>query len=588
MGERQKKWKKNIDRYANRGLMKPTEGEIGYDDFVRVNMLYSNVKTKIPALIGHQPDVMAIPKNGDITAKQRLLTENLLRHYIYDWRLKDVVAETVLDTLLMGYGILKVGYSVRTVENTAAISRKDQKMSPMDKIKGLLPKGTKAENPQETGVDNVPPAIASEGPVIHRVSPKHLLTHPDASFPLDKGARWVSHRTIHTKLELQYDDRFPQSWRRDLKPSEVLDTQRFPGLPSGFDPAKAEDPDLQFITLHEIWDRLTREVYVFADGNWKLGAGRVYDWPFQGMEGFPFQVLILNDLPDEADGLSEVDPIIHQLEELDKMRTFQLRHMKKMTNRMFTKTANFIEGTDEAIRRGRDGTVLTVDAEQARGQLEPVTPATMSPDFYQAEGAVKEDLNNVSGVAEFDRGRVAGAKTATEASIIEGANRLRSDFAQDQVQRYILEALKKAFQIMQQWLPQDLAIRIAGGGLGESWENVSPQDIAGEYDIRLVPGSTAPPNREVMRSQALRMYELLAGNPEINQRELVLLLVENFPELMAGGRLDRLVKNEEAAAENLEQAQGDLLGGLGQLGGGAGPPAPAPGPSPAELQGVAG
>ncbi len=560
MAHRMKSWKKNIDRYANRGLSKPTEGELGYDDFVRVNMLYSNIKTKIPALIGQQPDIMAIPKSPEIEDRQRLLTEGVLRHYIHDWRLHKTVQAVVLDTLLMGHGILKVGYSVRTMENTTRVSRKNQELSPQEKAPDGIPEGSKEDLQKETSVDPSPPSIAAEGPVIHRVSPKHLLTHPDASFPLDKGARWVAHRTVHTKLELQYDDRFPKSWRRDLKPSEVLDTKQFPGLPRDFDPAKAEDPDLQFITLHEIWDRLTREVYVFADGNWGLGAGRVFDWPFTGMEGFPFEILVLNDLPDEAGGLTEIDPIINQLEELDKMRTFQLRHMKKLANRIYTMTENFKSGSREAIRRGTDGTVLIVDAEQARGQLELVQTATMSPDFYRAEEAIKEDLNNVSGVAEFDRGRVAGAKTATEASIIEGANRLRSDYAQGQVQDFILETLKKSFQIMQQWLPKDLAIKIVGPSVGESWETISAEDIAGEYDLRLVPGSTAPPNREVLRSQALRMYELLAGNPDVIQRELVLMLTENFPELMAGGRIDRLVKNEQAAQENLDQASAAVDG----------------------------
>jgi hypothetical protein len=454
LAQRQKQFKENVNRYANRNLPKPTDGMVK-DDYVRVNMLFSNIKTKMPTLMFRNPEVLAIPMHPEVDPMKKLLAEATIRRYLKEWDFKRRMRSVVLDSLLGGIGIIKPGYSIRTVPNTDAVSRKEheERQGLIGKFKGKLPKGKKVDVERETFTDTEPPQIADEGPIMHRVSPQTFLTHPDAKFPLDEGARWVGHIQMPSLLELRYDDRFPMDWRRKVKSSAILDVSRYPHLPRDFDPTTTKDPDMQFVGIYEIWDRLTRKIYWFAEDNWELGAAKVADWPFRGMEGFPFEFLFFSEIPDEFGALSEYDPICNQLEELDKMRTFQLRHMKKVSNRIAIKTSNFHEGTDDLLRRGADGTILTTDAERADGQLVVLQDMALSRDFYAAEETVKEDLGNVSGVAEFDRARVAGAQSATEASIIETANRIRSEDAAGIVSDFAIRAITKGFQIMQQWLP---------------------------------------------------------------------------------------------------------------------------------------
>lgn len=552
-----KKYKQSLDRYSNRNLPVPGEGQ-ATDDFVRVNMLFSNIKTKLPNLIFRNPDVQAIPRFAEANSIQKLLAEGTISYYMDEWKFHREARAAVLDCLLFGYGNLWTGYDIRTIDNTKPVERGDQ--SETARHKGKLPKERKSE--KQTSTDFNPPQVASEGPTCFRISPKTLLTHPDAKLPLDKGARWIAKLYTPTILELRYDNRFPMDWRRKLKPSAVLDSARVPM--KNFDPMTTKDPDMMYVGIFEVWDRLTRKRYWFADGeNWELGSAMIKDWPFHGMEGYPVETLVLGELPDEFEGLAEIDPIINQLEELDKMRTYQLRHLKKVSNRTYVKTTNFEEGTDDDLRRGADGTVLTTHADTAHNQISLVQDAALSRDFYAGEESVKVDINQVSAIAEFDRSGVTGAKSATEASIIETANRIRADDAAQLVSDFALDTLKKSFQIMQQMLPPDLSIKINGPTMGTQWVRVTKEQIAGEYQLKITPGSTALPNRDVLRGHALRLYEIWAQSPWVDQRELHLMIGENFPELMAGGRLNRLIKDPEEAAREMQRLMEAQQGGEG-------------------------
>ena len=69
--EKRKEWKKNVDRYANRNCGTPA-GIDPNGDVVRVNMLFSNVKTKLPALVFGNPDINAVPRQ-EVTSRDARL-----------------------------------------------------------------------------------------------------------------------------------------------------------------------------------------------------------------------------------------------------------------------------------------------------------------------------------------------------------------------------------------------------------------------------------------------------------------------------------------------------------------------------------
>jgi hypothetical protein len=560
------KWKQSIDRYANRNLPQILGGA---DDEVHVNVLFANVRTKVPHLFFRNPDVMVIPEQEDYV-EGAALAEAVLRHYMRIGRMKQSMNRSVLDSLLMPYGIQRLGYTVRTVRNSDPVDEADANW--FEKLTGgKLPKQRKSA--KETSILTGPPRVSFEGPTCDRVSPMNFITHPDARFPLDEGARWVGQIGIRTMREVQFDERLPKSWRKNLKPSHNLDFNHYMShTPASsyrdlMDPEKMDDPDMMKVVFYEIWDRLTRRYMLFAENNWDEGPARVENWFFDGMEGFPFEFLVPLEIPDEFEGLSELDPIIMQVEELDRFRTYQIRHLKR-ANRKYLAGSDLPEDQLRALEIGEDCVIIRARTETVEGQLIPIQDAAIPNDFYAAKNDIREDINVISATTQFDQGQVVGAKTATEASIIETGSRARVSFSEDQVVDFLGDVLTKKFQIAQQWLPDELVVRVTGDKIGKPWRAVTPEDIAGQYTVQVVAGSTNPPNRDLLRTQAQNVFSMWMGSPLVDQRELHLMVGEHFPELMSGGRLQRMLKNPGG---ELPQLPPELQAALAEeQGGGAG------------------
>lgn len=560
------RWNRTIDRYANRNLVPLYGGGDDERDEVAVNLVFSNIRAKLPFLYFRNPDLIVRAKNSRPDRERLALVDGLIRYYMGEWDLKAHVNRSILDSLLMWWGVAKIGYGTRTVKSVTPPPRDT---SLLTKMKAALPRGRKSS--KDTSVTEDWPQVYQEGPTFNRVSSKLIFTHPDARFPLDTGARWMGQISVRSLEEIKFMEHLDKSWRRDVQASRTLDPDTFDLKSGQFDATKNEDPDAAFVVLYEIWDRLRREVLVFAEGNYELGPGRVDDWFFDGMEGYPYEFLVPFEVPDEFEGLNEEDPILNQLEEINRLRTEQIRHLRR-ARRKYAATSAISQPDKRALQVGEDGLVISVEGDKAEGQVVPIADAPLSFDFYKAIEDVREDLNEISAVNAFRRRGVVGASSATEANIVEEISQARAEFSQDQVTDFVRRCLRKEFQVMQQWLPKELVVEIVGDVPGDRWRPVSPQDIAGEYDIDLVPGSTAPPNKQLMRADAVRLFEMLANSPQVNQEELHRMMLEQFPDLIGVGRLDRLLKKPseaEALEEQRQPSPADLVD-LGRVVGGGG------------------
>lgn len=572
-------WNRVANRYANRDL--PAVFGDSEDDQVRVNMLFSNIQTKMPNLFFQNPDLGVLPKRSGIPEEAAIKARATELYYLREDDFKGKVNRAIFDSLLRGFGCLKMGYTTRSVGSEPV---PEEKETVFGKIKGKLPKGKKSQSVKETSTIVGPPRIIREGPTYSRVSPRNIITHPDAYWPADEGFRWLGHISSQTLEQVRYNTTLDKKWRDKLQANRGLDPNRVK-LPEKYDPAGTDDPDQQYVLLIEIWDMIHRRILTFADGNYELGEGRNQDWIFEYMDGYPFEFLVPKEMPDEFGALTEEDPIIGQLEELDRIRTLGVRHMKR-ANRKYLATSDISEADKRALQIGEDCVVITVEGDTAKDQVVPIADAPIPMDTHRLESACKEDINVVSGVAEFDRNRVAGAATATEAYILEEGNQRRAGYSQDQVNEFLLKAMQKHFKICQQWLPQDLEVKITGTTEGSSWRQVSPKDIAGDFDFEIIAGSTSQPNLERIKADTLKVYEMLRDNPTVDITKLTKLLVSRFPHVIPPDLARLLVKNPQLPNPMESPEAQALMGGGGPSLGGA-PPAPADEPIPLPVGGMA-
>jgi hypothetical protein len=465
---------------------------------------------------------------------------SVLQYFARKNGLKRTINRGLLDAMLQQAMIIKIGYSTRHVGNTSPAAPGQASGISRLEDKPFFGKFFGRKSRDTSGVENYEQSrIIKQGPVHFRVSPRHLLTHPDAELPADLGCRWLAHMVIRPLEAVRRDERYGMRWRKKIRPSAVLDPRKV-GQDQMQKCADGQDATMQFVILYEVWDRMTREVFVLAHDQPDIGPARSLKWPFKGMEGFPFVIVTPIEVPEEFWGLTELDPVETQMQELDRVRTLQLRHLLRYQRKYAVATENVEADTLDKLRHGEDGAIVEFDQEIARGAIEPIEDVALPGDTYAFEGNIKTDINNVMGITENLRG-ASTSKTATEASFINTAADARTEFSVDQLNEGLAEYYRKTLQICQQWLPKDLVLRIAGR-LGEEWRKITPEDIAGEYDISIVAGSTSVPNRELLRAQMVNVFGALRGDPEIDQIELKRLFLKQFPELISQATLQKLLK----------------------------------------------
>lgn len=539
------RWDDAIRRYANRHLPQIVDGE---GPNVSVNVLLSNVRSKLPFLFYQDPELLVRPKRPDAPVDQPALIKGIVLHYLKEQKARDKINRAILDGLLQSRGILKVGYSTRTASNAPQPKKGGDPSQPFF---GKRKRGRPRKD--SSAVDQMPPLrIVHEGPTITHVSPRRFLTHPDARFPIDDHARWVCHMSVQALDLVRIDERFDETWRKNVKPTNVHQHQpdsmharhEFGG------DERTRDPASQFVVLYEVWEKTRREVMVFAEGNFEHGPARVRSWPFTGMPGFPFSIYAPLEIPETFESMTELDPIINQVEEMDHFRTMQARHLARF-KRFYEITTDTIDHDElDKLRLREDGDFVISNADDGRRSIHAVEDAPMPIDSFRFVGDIRNDIDLVSGVSELRRGGGTQSKTATEASIVDQVQQARGVFDRQIVDDFVLNMVEKKFAIEQQWLPEDLAIEILGPA-GRDW--VSPVEtrmIEGQFDFELIPGSTQPPNNALLRAEVIQLVQLISTNPvfadSIDFSEVLRMVLETFPEVLRGGRIEKILKAPEA------------------------------------------
>ena len=534
---RSERWDECIKRYANRHL-NPVFDDTG--DQVSVNVLLSNVRTKLPFLFYQEPEITVRPKQPGISDDTLALVRALNLHFFDLNKTTRKVHRAILDGLLQSYGIVKIGYSTRTARDLE-LKKDDQGEPGVPKKRG--------RKKEASAVDEMMPLrVVSEGLVHSHVSPRKFHTHSDARFPIDDHCRWVAHEVVKPLEIVKADERLGAEWRKDVKPTEGLPVHVLNMVPT-VDSKELSDPHTQFVCLFEVWDKLRREVHVWADGNWDLGPARVVDWPFTGLSGFPFAMYVPLEIPETFEAMTELDPILNQVEELDRFRTMQLRMLDRY-RRMYEVSSDGVDHDElDKLRTREDGDYIITNREDGQRVISPIEHASLPADSYRYEASIKNDIDVGSGVSELRRQGQGTSDTATEASIIEETQKTRTTFDRKLVDDFVVDIVDKQFAVMQQWLPNDLAVEILGP-LGAKWVSpVSPQQIEGQFQFRVIPGSTSAPNSKLVRAELIGLANLLSTNPHftdlVNWPELAKLILNTFPEITRGST-EKLLRAPEA------------------------------------------
>lgn len=484
MAERYR-WKDFIDEFKGHFRIANGSADIQIN---ALNFVFAYIKTEIPALYLKNPYIKVNPKKESAIQAARILEEAIN----YDWQHKKLKKENkknIWDGKLIGHSWFKSGYTGKfgTVED---------------------------------GNGETIETIESEDFFGYRV-PWDCVTFDLDSIDPPHDCAWICHTVWANLDDVKNNPRY--------KNTEKLNPQT--RQPTSYSASSLSADQRQFqndekkVALKEVWDIKNQVVFTVSDGvDDYLEAPK--PWPYL-MRGYPFSFLNFNPVNDEPYGMSDVYMFENQVLELTKLRAMQLDHIKRF-NRQYAYEGQLTQEQRDALSLGITGAVhegIQVD------KLRAIEYPQLQTDVYAIERLIKEDMINISGQSPQERGATQQTTTRTFrelAQIARGAENRRAEQI-DVVEDFVADIAAKRIALMQQFSDVPYYVRITGKNPQEIIDAISsrpsaqtdgsitsPQgftftkeDIQGEFDIEVVPGSTAPLNKDTMLSMMMDILQML-------------------------------------------------------------------------------
>lgn len=473
-------------------------------DEMNVNAVYALVELITPSIYSGHPRIVAQPKRPEFESGAKLY-QGVINYWANELGAGDEFSRAIFDSFF-GYAAIETGWQYETMQMEDGSMR-----------------------------------VLKDQPFLKWRDPCDVLLDPDV--PRRKDGRFQIIRDIVTyQYFLGMPDIDPEM-KKKVKPTHRPEDESSKDYE---DSDKRElQSDSEWVELYWIWCRETDKRYLYTP---QLKGEYLVDgpWPYYiEYKDDPFPVTILDGKTDPRSPytFSEIRPLWDHIMEQNRLRTAMHIHMKrslpkyiydKQTGTRSQISKFFNSRMDEATELNKpDGL-----------KIAPVAP--IPPDYYNWNNMVQEDFLNVSSLSEYRN--EALADTATEASIIEGRSTIRKGHKRKLVEQFITTSLAKMGMLCQQFMDVEQAIAIEGPS-GREWFNLSKEDIGGEYSYEIEPGIMEPKNEALHRQQTLKYAEIMASNPNVNQRTLAVEITKAF-----GLPAEKMLLPEEEVQKNQEMA----------------------------------
>lgn len=525
-------FKEKWDRFYSMYRSETTNTSYPWQSNIWVPYSFSTIETLAPRMIANRPQIDIMPREeGD--EEYADLQSNLIDFQWEAMKADDLLQDIVKGALMYGTSIIKVFWKKEQGE--------------------IITKELVDEEFEELGsVEVKEDGLIFDGPMIELVDLVDFFWDPRAT--TIENSRWVAHRMYRTFEHLEEMQK--QGIYKNVKMLKEVTT------PTDDDEKSARRGTLgvaipdelektgdgkQHIELIEYWedDRVVtvanRTVIIRDEPN-----------PYRHGEK-PFIRLVDQSVPHEFLGMGELESIETLQYELNDRRNQRMDNVTLILNRMW-KIKNGANVDEDELVSDAGGVVHTDDMDG----VEVLAMPDVTASSYQEETLIKGDIQQTTGVSDFTRGVGSDAlanDTATGISLIQEAGNSRFRLKIRNLESAIEKIGRFMISLNEQFIEEDKVVRILGDQ-GFEWKTIRPDDLRGNFDVVVQSGSTLPNNEAVEKKQTMEMYQLFAGDPEINQTELKKRVLETF----GIKNVDKLLVQPEQAPQESQLPQEGLGG----------------------------
>ena len=266
-----------------------------------------------------------------------------------------------------------------------------------------------------------------------------------------------------------------------------------------------------------------------------------------------FTQLVFNEIPDDHYGISDLEPVAMQQEELDRVRQAMLIHTKRFNRKYKILDTEYEDTALDALESGEDGAMVRL---KDLDSLEPIQDAPMSSDIYNYAAAIRADHREITGINEyFMAGQVGGTKTAFEAQQIMAGGRIRVGEKPEMVGDFCADVAYKDIMLMKTFYPVPQVVEFYGPEGEREWRYVQQWELQGEHYVTAHAGSTRPPDEQADFQKALVLYQTFKGDPTVNPQGLVEVVMD-LMNLKEKNKLLGLAPTARSMSANPLQASG--------------------------------
>lgn len=473
---------------AFKGKLLDQLNDLSWDNAVKipmVNLLWAIVKTEIPSLSIKNPHFSVNARKGSSISSAKI-REIALNYLWRQKRLRLEVNRSLQDVELTGHAWFKTGFTGKF---------------------GAI----------EDGNGYVQEYIEKMDYFGYRVSWKDITFNAEAVNP-PHDCRWIAHRFFRPLEDVKNNERYK------------FDRSKLIGSPLENTEVGEEDLNLSgsfesWVKMYEIWDIVNGKVIVLAEGVDEILEEK--KWSYD-LRGFPFSYLAFNEINDESYPVPEASMYIDQIINHIKIRFQQLDHLKRGNRQYETEKGNLDEETKRNLSLGLTGAVHEV--RNGIGKINLIGSPAVPVDSYAIENRNLDDLYITAGFSPFDAGATGRTSTRTISEVIHiqrGARNRRSDKI-DKLNEFQRDIARNLLSLIMQFGSEPFYVDLTGNESREVLDAIqmrpsatlegsvtnergftfTKEDIQGEFDVEVKPGSTIELDRETKLEVLQKLAEL--------------------------------------------------------------------------------
>lgn len=477
------------------------------------NFVFSTLETIKPVMLAENPRILALPQTEEMQGKSDAVQKSI----DYEWQRTNFtrhLGNCITNALLYGTGIEGILWDAESdrIGNVAPVV-----ISPFNFF--IDPAATCLADAEYC----IYATYKSIGEVLRLAPDKKEQLEKNKTSPSDN---WLVHgkeSTANMKDKLLYIEAYFRDHTQEL--SEVTEEDG-----NSYKVSKMKYPNGRRVII-------AGDVLII-DGENIYQDGK-----------FPFASLTCYDVPGEFWGMGEVEQIISPTNSVNILTNSIIETAELTSNPIWIMDKNC--GVAQNSLTNRKGLVVRKNpGTEVRREQPPSLPAYIQ----NVIDILKKDIENISGVYDVTRGeKPTGITAAAAIQALSEQAQGRIKLKVQNMEFFLGEVGGLWLSRIQQFWVTKRSVRIMGEDLKPTFDLLCKDDIDGDFDIRIIAGSTMPVNKTSKLQMMIQLGQTMAedGLPMIDRKSVLENAdIINLDEVMQ--RFDQ-TKQQQAEQQKAQQ-----------------------------------